>query len=438
MLRKVLHTGATQLSGTVATVALGIVLARVLGPVGKGVTSYAVMILGLALVFFGGPMAAVMSQHAREKLLRLRVYAAALRATGLLALVVFAVLLALAFVFPTQRVLIAVALSLPAALYALLVKTLLLAEGRVASANVVDLVASLGYAVTASVIVLAGGGVVGALLGWSFSYGASAAVASVLLRKSSGREDSTREADVGALTRDQFVFGGKSGVVYAAGYLNLRIDSLVVAFVLGPAALGIYSVATATAEMLWKVSNAVGWTASGRIVGDSREEVRPLVGRLIRAIVAIELVLGGLAALAGPWLITLMYGQRFASAGLPLRLILFGIVAYAVEPILGYFLVVREQRPMMVLAIQGSSAVVCGVATFLLVPSLGLAGAAISTSATYLAVVALKGWLVARSLGAPVSELFVPRREDLLYLRDAARSLVSRGRPRPSASVKAA
>lgn len=426
MLRKALHTFATQLSGTIAVVALGIVFARVLGPSGKGVTSYAVMILGLALVFADGPMAAVMAQYAREKLCRRAVYAASLRATAALAIPAFALLLALAFVFPTQRALIAVAFALPAALYGLLVKTFLLAEGRVASANVVDLVANLGYALVGAAIVFAHGGVSGALLVWVVSYGASAAVAARLLGRSEGRDDAVRDRAVGELARDQFLFGGKSGFVYAAGYLNLRIDSLVVAFVLGPAPLGIYSVVTGTAELLWKASNAICWTAFGRIAGDDDQQVRALVGSLIRLIVVIELVLGALAVLLGPPLVTLVYGERFAGAALPLRVILLGIVAYAVEPVLGYYLLVRERKALTVLAIQGSSALICGAMTYLLIPSLGLAGAALSTTSTYIVVVAIKGVLVARSLGAPLVELFVPRAADLARLRSAAFALFVR------------
>lgn len=413
MFRKVVNTLIAQIVGTGASLALGILFARMLGPAGKGVISYAWIILGFALVFGEGTAAAVVSQYARSKMRRDRVHAAALHSLAMTALPVSAALLAVGAFVSGQWPLIAVAVALPGALYTQVVKGLLLAEGRVSQANLIDVSLSAGYAAVAAVFVVAHTGAVGALVVWALSYCLASALATHLLMRAPGRKDATVDAGVRELTRMQLAFGGKSGFVYAAGYLNLRVDMMVVALVLGPAALGVYSVATGTAELLWKVANAVAWSALGRIAGDDDDTVRLLIGKLTRIVVLLEAALAVAAVWAGPWLIAAVYGGRFAAAGRPLQVIMLGIVAYSVEPILGYFLLVRARRPGLILAIQSASAVACAVLTALLLPRFGLTGAAMASTVTYVAVVAVKGWLVAKSIGAPLGDIFVPKLDDV-------------------------
>lgn len=433
MFRKALHTLAMQLGGTGAMVALGIVLARVLGPGGRGITTYAWIVLGFVLIFGEGPAAAVVSQYARERIRRAPVHAASLRVLALLGGPAFVVLLVLGAVLPAQRVLIAVAFALPFALYAQVAKGLLIAEGRVQTANVVDIIVTGGYAALGALLVLGGTGVPGALGGWVAAYVAAAVVGAVALHRKPARSDAAVEVPVGALTRAQLGFAGKSGFVYAAGYLNLRVDALVVAYVLGPTALGIYTLATGTAELLWKISNALAWSVFGRIAGDDDATIRELLPRITRATVFVELALGAVVFVIGPMLIRAVYGAAFVGAGLPLRVILLGIAAYAVEPMFGYFLLVRERRPMLVLAIQLSSAAVCAVATVLLLPRWGLAGAAAASTLTYLAVVAVKAVLVSRALRVPLAALMVPRRADASSI--AMRGLRFIGRRTPNAAT---
>jgi O-antigen/teichoic acid export membrane protein len=280
--------------------------------------------------------------------------------------------------------------------------------------------------------VLLGGGVVGALATWVAAYAASALFGALAIGRAPALERATLSREPAALARDQLVFGGKSGLVYAAGYVNLRMGAFVVAAMLGNASLGIYTVVVAVSELLWKISNALAWSAFGRIAGD--DDVRELVGRITRSVVLVELALGIIAFVAGPWLIVKVYGSAFATAALPLRIMVFGVAAYAVEPILGYFILVRCKRPMLVLAIQAGAAALCGGIAFLAIPRYGIAGAAAATAATYVCVVIVKAMIVARTLRLSVAELIVPRSSDALAIASALTQAVRR-RLTPSAAA---
>ncbi len=58
--------------------------------------------------------------------------------------------------------------------------------------------------------------------------------------------------------RDAFRYGVKSMLGFFSKRANLRLDHVIIGFVGSPGMLGIYSVASMIAEMLWKVENSVG------------------------------------------------------------------------------------------------------------------------------------------------------------------------------------
>ena len=412
MFGKALHTLATQALGTLAVIALGVVLARVLGPTGRGLVSYAWLVLGLVSVYAEGPAAAVVAQYATDKVRRADVHRAMLWSLPVLFVPATVGLAVAAFTVRGQGPLIAVACALPFAVYAQCVKGFFLAESRIRTANVVDLVAVACSAVIGSSVVLLGGGIVGALVAWVISYVVSALYGAWSLERSSALAGAKARGERGALAREQLVFGGKSGLVYAAGYLNLRMGLFVVAGVLGPTSLGIFTIAVSVSELLWKISNALAWSAFGRIAGEDEEHVRALVGRLTRTIVLMESVLAAVVFAIGPWLVVHIYGTAFSGAGLPLRIMVLGIAAYAIEPVFGYFILVRCKKPMLVLGIQLASAAACAAIALATIPVFGLAGAATATAATYAGVVIVKAVIVARTLRLPLIALVVPRFDD--------------------------
>lgn len=412
MVHKALHTLGAQALGTLGAIVLGIVIARVLGPTGRGITAYAWLVLGFAAIYADGPAAAVVTQYATDRYARADVFRAMLRALAVLVIPAAAAFLLVGLFVPGQSPLVAVAAALPFAVYAQCVKGFFLAESRIPTANMVDLSAIGGYAVAGTLVVLLGGGILGALVTWVIAYAASALYATLHVGQAPALAASTRHGQLGTIAREQLIFGGKSGFVYAAGYLNLRMGAFVVAAMLGAAALGVYTIVISVCELLWKISNALAWSALGRIATDSDADLRRMLGRVTRTIVLIEVVLAVGLFVAGPWLIERVYGHAFAAAGLPLRVMVLGIAAYAIEPVLGYFMLVRLKKPVLIFAIQIASAGVCAAIAAIAIPAYGIAGAAAATALTYSAVVLVKTVIVARALRVPILELIVPRVDD--------------------------
>ena len=118
--------------------------------------------------------------------------------------------------------------------------------------------------------------------------------------------------------------------------------------------------------------------------------------RLVARTAAKALLFTGAAALvvaaAAPFAIPFVLGEAFEDAVLPLVLLMPGVVAYAPVTVLVVYLSVRRGRPRLSLAV----AVVAGLTTLglglILIPALGVEGAAIASSLGY-AAGAVAAWL---------------------------------------------
>ena len=243
------------------------------------------------------------------------------------------VAVAIGLIAPSQRPLLGAALAIPFALYAQGGRGLLLAMGATAAVAWQGAITSVAFSAA----------VIAALLIWHVSSyqalalwvvaqaGAAGYTALVLGRRIARSGPSRNEHSLAFLIREQLHFGSRSSLATVAGYINLRIDVFLISALLGPRMLGIYTLAVSTGEMLWSISLPVIWAALENIAGDTFAEAAKLAAGLMRSVVALQVTLGIVLFIAGPWLIVHVYGAAFAGAGTVLRILLPGLVVYAVE-----------------------------------------------------------------------------------------------------------
>ena len=103
---------------------------------------------------------------------------------------------------------------------------------------------------------------------------------------------------------------------------------------------GIYSVTSGLAETLWYVPNALGTVMFSRAV-DPKADAGRIAAVLTRTTLAVALVTAIPTFIFGPRLVRFVYGTQFADAGVALRLILPGIVAYSVVAVLSRYITGR-------------------------------------------------------------------------------------------------
>ena len=216
----------------------------------------------------------------------------------------------------------------------------------------------------------------------------------------------------------RFGLRAQLGIVFV--FLLFRIDQVMVQRTLGFEALGLYSLAVTLAELLWLLSDPFA-TALLRHQVDAEGDGDVSLGY---ATARLGLIISGSAAtvswFAGPLLIKLAYGEAFAGAVWPFRLLLPGVVALAVQRPLAAVLL-KLGRPGL-LSLFGALALGLNVALNLaLLGRYGPGAAAVSSSAAY---VLLAGAYVWATGGAPGR--LVPTADDLSRLGRAVRGAGAR------------
>jgi O-antigen/teichoic acid export membrane protein len=225
-------------------------------------------------------------------------------------------------------------------------------------------------------------------------------------------------------------------------YLNYRVDQIFIAALLPPEQLGFYVIAVAIAERLWILTGAVATALLPHLANlRERDPVLP-------AVIARHVMIWTAAACLPVFLLAdaavrLLYSSAFAPAAAPLKWLLPGILTLAVGKVLVAEILVRK-KVYYTLWVSVVAAVLNGAGNLVLIPRMGISGAALASSVSYSVVSCLVAWYYVRETGVSWTAL-LPCRDDLrlygaLWRRsvDAISVWGSAGRPADACAVAAA
>jgi O-antigen/teichoic acid export membrane protein len=188
-----------------------------------------------------------------------------------------------------------------------------------------------------------------------------------------------------------------------AEMIRLNTDLVLVGTLLGPVDVGVYTAVVRTATLVSFVLNITSMVAQTNLASlhaqKRRAELLRFVASTTRTIFLTSLVIGAALALCGQ-LILGRFGPGF-SAGYPALLILIGahILVAGFGPLTSVLLMTGHQVPAA--TIYGISALTGAVLNFLLIPSLGIVGAAFASGVNLLLAQAALAVVVRRRLGIP-------------------------------------
>ncbi len=401
---KSLETLTIQIGSQAFTVAASIMLARALGPYGKGVMTYAMTVSGLLVAFWSGQSAAISWQYGRLKTPSGAVARAMFRVLFFCALPIALLVLACARL-PNQWPLVAVAGSLPFAFFSNSALGFFLADKNVRVSNVQTLIVQGGFTLaTAVVLFLAHRGLGAVLVTWVAATAGSAVYTAWKLWPYMAPDD---VGSLGGLVRAQLTFGLKASVGALVWLLNSRIDVFIIMSFLGLRALGVYSVGLGLAELMLHLRYALMRSAFGRICSESGAEAAALTAKCARHVFVMCLSLSIVIFLIGPKLITLVFGTAFASAGPVVRVVLPGMIAYSMMPFLATFFVQQVGKPGFSTTIGALSIAVCAAVTLATIHTLGIVAGALGTTLSYSAAFFVSAYLFSRQTRIPISKLFL-------------------------------
>ena len=432
---------ATRLLQFACTVAVAFLLARLLGPDGRGVyslllllpsTLFAIGQLGLpsALTFFAGAGRSLGSLLAAAIGLG-AVLAGVLLVASLLALPALRPVL---FDAAPLQLLQVAALALPVQLAASFFGSILWGRQLVRPYSRVLAIQSVGWLLAvAGLVGVAKLGVPGALASYLLvTTGGALAVVALALRERS------RERVVDAATgtsREPIGAGALLGYgirLYPAGlttFLSYRADIFLVSALLGDAAaIGLYAMAVSFAEISFQVPDSVATVFYPRVAGSERAAAHRMAPSMARFTLLLTAV-AAVALIPLVWVAIRIVLPAFDGSLLPFLLLLPGTVALGLSKVLSGY-ISGLGRPGVVSVVAGTALAVNLILNLVLIPPLGITGAALASMTSYAAHAVLTIGLASRLSGARYREFIQPGRAELRLLVDRLMALWQRRRAR--------
>lgn len=226
----------------------------------------------------------------------------------------------------------------------------------------------------------------------------------------------------GALVKEALGFGVQQNLANFLNLLNYRFDMLLVNYFLDPKFVGFYSISVVIAEKLWYVPNILSAVLHPRVAhAESAAEANRDTARVSRITV---LLMGAGAAgilLLGRPMIRILFSNRFLPAVVPLFVLLPGILMISVAKVLTSDLIARgfPRANMWAGTVGFVSNVILNV---ILIPRMALVGAALSSTVSYTLYAVVIMIFFLRITRVPLASLVVPTADDIRLLRDRTRS----------------
>jgi O-antigen/teichoic acid export membrane protein len=385
LLRNTLVTILSQWAGYCLEGVTSVIVARSLGPTGKGALAVLNVLSGLAVqmgnfglhaatTYFAARDAGALPRIAWVSLFLAPAIGAilALGMGGLLALVP-------SLVPHVPSFLLAVTLfGLPFAFLILFFRNILLGLQRITAYNLLDVGGKLLVLPIALYILFALGGGVRELIVAGLCMTILTSVAAVSLTFRGLRSHFCFDC---RLLKRMLTYGSRSYVSCLLAFLIIRSDMLLVNYFLGPAEAGLYAVAVNLSDLLLVFPGAVGAMLFPRVSAQQADDGTLTAAVCRHTAAGMVLLCAGVGVLARP-LVLLLYGTAFVGAVTPFLLLLPGILALSLEMIFMNDLAGRGLPPV-VITVPGMGLVVNLILNLFLLPRFGLLAAAASSSIAY-------------------------------------------------------
>jgi O-antigen/teichoic acid export membrane protein len=211
--------------------------------------------------------------------------------------------------------------------------------------------------------------------------------------------------------RELLVYGLKSHSSNVPSMLNERLDQLVISIFLAPARLGLYVIAVTMTSVTNLIGASVSYVALPSVARLAPGEERTAAARrfivftlVISAIFTIPFIL-----FTGP-LVTLFFGQAFHGATNVCRVLLVAAVVLSTTRAVGAILKAIN-RPLDAGIAETLALAVTVAALAALLPTMGIMGAGVASLLAYLVSFAFSVRQAARALGIGPRRLLLPIRD---------------------------
>jgi len=223
-------------------------------------------------------------------------------------------------------------------------------------------------------------------------------------------------------------FRGQLGNV--ATYFNYRLDVFIVNYYLSTAAVGLYAVGVMVSEAIWQVPNAAAMALVPRTARQHGQSGAEFTCLICRQVLAMAFLAAVIVAVLSAWAIPMVFGESFLASVPVIWWILPGTVALAASKVMCADLMARGM-PEYSSIFAFVTLIVTVVLDLVLIPRMGIQGAALASSAAYFLNSTMVAIVLRRKLGVTWKALLVPSWSELAPYRQVLNRITGRLRPTP-------
>lgn len=303
------------------------------------------------------------------------------------------------------------------------------AAGRIVSYNIIDIVSGISSLIgLLGLVVLTQFCLVGAI----FVNVASTLVTSLVILFNLRSYIIERISVSWPLFKESFSFGLRLYIGNISQFLNYRLDVFLVAYYLAPIYVGYYVTATGLAEKMWELPHAIRTVLLHRV--SAMTDIRDAIGittRTTRMITVVMALLCALLSVSSYALIGLMYGQEYLPAATVLIGLMPGIWFFSIGKLLAIHLS-GTGHPEVGTISALVSLVVTVILDLLLIPPIGILGASIASSVSYIVSTVVIVVFFVRIHQCRLRDIFWLRKSDLIVLWAICHSIMQQRRLMPT------
>lgn len=213
--------------------------------------------------------------------------------------------------------------------------------------------------------------------------------------------------------------GSKLHLGTIATFTISRIDQIMIGIMLNITSLGYYAVATAIAELLWFMSSAVELVLYPKTSEENIKETEERIKRSSRIILFLTFCGGIIMMLVSKYLILLYGGKVFLPAITPLIILLPGIILSSHSQIISV-LWVKKRWLFSISIFSTINALINVLLNLILIPRMGINGAALATSITYGFIFIFYIFLYRIAIKKPILPIIIPQKDDLIKIKNSS------------------
>jgi O-antigen/teichoic acid export membrane protein len=209
-----------------------------------------------------------------------------------------------------------------------------------------------------------------------------------------------------------------------AQFLNYRLDIFFVSYFVGVKGVGLYSLAVGIAQLLWLVSGTTSQVLLPDVAASTDQvSAQQRTARVARLSLWLSIVLAGGLVIGGDMLLPLVFGAAFRESVPALMWLLPGVTIFSIANVIGSYLA-GIGKPHLNLAVALVGLVVTVALDFVLIPWLGIIGAAIASTLSYLATTLAIIAIFVHETRMPAGRVLLITGEDLNLISEMIRRVL--------------